>query len=177
MQIPDTLPGITHSMVSTPRLEQHVYFSGQEGGIPVIFLHGNFSAALYWEQTMLDLPDAYHGVAPDLRGYGWSEDKLINSTRGMRDWSDDLLALMDTLEIGRAHLVGWSMGCGVIYRFMTDHPEKVISATLISPVSPYGFGGTKDFNRNALLCRLCRLWWGCGQPNLHSTHPDGRPEC
>ena len=144
MDIPAPLTGITHKMVRTPRLDQHVYFSGPEDGIPVLFLHGNFAAGLYWEKTMQDLPLGYRGIAPDLRGYGWTEDKLVDSTRGMREWSDDLNDLMLSLGIPRAHLVGWSMGGGVAYRFVTDYPGKTISMTLISPVSPYGFGGTED---------------------------------
>lgn len=144
MDKPAPLPGIVTRMVETPRLTQHVYFSGPEDGIPVVFLHGNFSAALYWEETMLALPAGYRGIAPDLRGYGWTEDKLIDSTRGMADWSDDVAALLDTLQIERAHFVGWSMGAGILYRFIADHPARVLTATLICPVSPYGFGGTKD---------------------------------
>ena len=38
------------------------------------------------------------------------------------------------------HLVGWSMGGGVAMQYALDHP--VLSLTLESPVSPYGFGGT-----------------------------------
>jgi pimeloyl-ACP methyl ester carboxylesterase len=143
MEKPAPLSGITTQMVTTPRLKQHVYFSGPAGGIPVIFLHGNFSAALYFEEIMLALPPGYRGIAPDLRGYGWTEDQLIDSTRGMRDWSDDLNDLMVALGIDQAHLVGWSMGGGVIYRFLADYPGKARSVTLICPVSPYGFGATK----------------------------------
>jgi pimeloyl-ACP methyl ester carboxylesterase len=143
MEKPDALPGITNQVMKTKRLEQNVYFSGAETGVPVIFLHGNFSAALYWEETMLALPDGFRGIAPDLRGYGWTEDKIADSTRGMRDWSDDLAALLDELQISQAHFVGWSMGGGIIYRFIIDHAPRVLSATLISPVSPYGFGGSK----------------------------------
>jgi pimeloyl-ACP methyl ester carboxylesterase len=138
-----TLEGVTSKFVQTDRLEMHVLFSGPEDGIPVVFLHGNFSAALYWEETMLALPADYRAIAPDLRGYGWTEDKLVDATRGMRDWSDDLGALFAVLGIERAHLVGWSLGGGVIYRFLIDHARKVSSVTLIAPVSPYGFGGTK----------------------------------
>ena len=143
MQKPDVLQGIKNKTIKTKRLEQNVYFSGKENGIPIVFLHGNFSAALYWEETMLALPDGFWGVAPDLRGYGWTEDKIADSTRGMRDWSDDLAALLDALEIKAAHFVGWSMGAGILYRFIIDHAPQVLSATLICPVSPYGFGGSK----------------------------------
>lgn len=143
MQKPAPLSGITNHDVTTSRLTHNVYFSGPENGTPVVFLHGNFSAALYWEETMLGLPAGYRGIAPDLRGYGWTEDKVADSTRGMREWSDDLAALFDALGLKKAHLVGWSMGAGVIYRFITDYAERVLSATLIAPVSPYGFGGSK----------------------------------
>ncbi len=137
------LEGITSRIIQTDRLKTHVLFSGPKDGIPVVFLHGNFSAALYWEETMLALPANYRAIAPDLRGYGWTEDKLVDGTRGARDWSDDLATLYASLGIETAHLVGWSLGGAVIYRFLIDHPEKVLSVTLISPVSPYGFGGSK----------------------------------
>ena len=137
------LEGITSQKVQTERLNIHLLTCGPQEGMPVIFLHGNFSSAVYWEETMLALPTGYRAIAPDLRGYGWTEDKLIDATRGFGDWSDDLDALFSTMGIARAHLVGWSMGGGLIYRFLIDHPGKVLSATLVSPVSPYGFGGTK----------------------------------
>jgi pimeloyl-ACP methyl ester carboxylesterase len=139
-----TMAGINSQFVQTDRIRTHVLTCGPEGGVPVVFLHGNFSAALYWEETMLALPEGYRAIAPDLRGYGWTEDKLIDATRGMGDLSDDLEALFTSLEIDKAHLVGWSLGGGVIYRFLIDHPEKVLSVTLVAPVSPHGFGGTKE---------------------------------
>lgn len=130
-------------MVSTPRLVQHVLRSGPANGVPVIFLHGNFSSALYWEETMLALPPAYQGLAPDLRGYGWTEDQLVAAANGVGDWADDIVALLDTLGLAKAHFVGWSLGAGVLYGIMTAHPGRVLSATLVCPVPPYGFGGTK----------------------------------
>ena len=138
-----TLEGITSEMVQTAQLKVHVLSCGPDDGTPVVFLHGNFSAAAFWEETMLALPPGFRGLAPDLRGYGWTEDTLIDATRGMADWSDDLAALYAALRIEQAHLVGWSLGGGVLYRFLIDHPEKALSVTLVAPVSPYGFGGTK----------------------------------
>lgn len=137
------LPGITSKMIGTPRLKQHVLFSGPEDGIPVVFIHGNFSAATYWEELMLAMPPQYRCIAPDLRGYGDTEDRLIDGTRGARDWADDLKALSDALGSKAGHLVGWSAGGGVILQFALDYPELVASLTLVAPVSPYGFGGTK----------------------------------
>jgi pimeloyl-ACP methyl ester carboxylesterase len=117
--------------------------SGPDGGVPLIFLHGNASSALFFEETMLALPTGFRAIAPDLRGYGWTEDRLVDATRGYRDWADDLVELMDVLGIEKAHLAGWSAGCGIVYRFVADHAARVLSVTLIAPVSPYGFGGTR----------------------------------
>jgi pimeloyl-ACP methyl ester carboxylesterase len=139
-----TLSGITSRMIATPRLNQHVLFAGPEGGEPVVFIHGNFSAAAYFEETMLAMPSKYRSIAPDLRGYGDTEDKLIDGSRGAQDWSDDLKALSDALGDRPGHLVGWSNGAAAAMQFALDYPGLVASMTLISPVSPYGFGGTKD---------------------------------
>lgn len=136
--------GITSQTVKTDRLTFNVLTSGPQDGVPVVFLHGNFSAAFFWVDTMLALPAEYRAVAPDMRAYGWTEPKPIDATRGYRDWSDDLEALFVSMGIEKAHLIGWSLGGGMIYRFMIDHPERVLSAAFVCPVSPYGFGGTKD---------------------------------
>ena len=42
----------------------------------------------------------------------------------------------------QVHLVGWSMGGGVAMQLVIDDPSRVLSVTLVNPVSPYGFGGT-----------------------------------
>jgi len=138
-----TLPSIASKRVPTKRINTHVLFSGPEDGLPVILIHGNFSSATYFEETMLAMPAKYRCIAPDLRGYGDTEDLLVDGTRGARDWSDDLKALSDKLGDRPGHLVGWSLGGGVVMQFALDYPELVASLTLISPISPYGFGGTK----------------------------------
>ena len=141
-----TLPGIESKMVTTPRLNMHVLFSGAEGGTPVLFVHGNASSASYWEEIMLKLPAGFRGVAPDLRGYGDTEDKLIDATRGAGDFVDDLLALMDALQAEKAHLIGHSMGGTLVTNLIAAASDRVLSGTLVNPGSPYGFGGSKGLD-------------------------------
>lgn len=138
-----TLPGITSHQISTSRLQTHVLTSGPADGEPVIFVHGNASSATFWEETMLALPPRYRAIAPDLRGYGETEDLLINAANGARDWSEDLKALSDALGPRPAHLIGWSLGAAPVLQFALDYPGLVRSITLVNPISPYGFGGTK----------------------------------
>jgi pimeloyl-ACP methyl ester carboxylesterase len=143
------LPGITATRVQTPRLTQHVlHAEGSEPAGPgeaVLFVHGNVSSALFWQQPLLALAetDRMRALAVDLRGYGDTDPLPIDATRGVRDWSDDVAALVETLGLDRVHLVGWSMGGGVVLQYLLDHPESVASVVLVAPVSPYGFGGTR----------------------------------
>ena len=142
------LKGVSSVTVATPRLRTHFLTSGPDEGTPVIFVHGNVSSSRFWEETLAALPLRYRGIAPDLRGFGDSETKPVDATRGLRDFSDDLHSLVETLGLSaggrKLHLVGWSVGGGVIMQYAIDHPEEVASLVLVDPLSPYGFGGTKN---------------------------------
>lgn len=137
----------TARRIKTGRLETRVLFAGPEDGTPIIFVHGNLSAATWWEDTMLRLPDGFRAIAPDLRGYGEADATAkVDATRGMKDFADDLASLCDELNISKAHWVGHSLGGAALWQVMTDYPLLVRSVTQVCPGSPYGFGG-------------CRLGW------------------
>lgn len=140
------LEGVSSRTVDTERLRTHLLESGPGDGIPVLFVHGNASSSRFFEETLVALAssDRYRGLAPDLRGFGGSETKPIDATRGLADFSDDLRALVDALGLGEVHLVGWSAGGMVAMQYAIDRPDAVASLTLVNPMSPYGFGGTKD---------------------------------
>lgn len=138
------LAGIRSTFVDSARLKQHVLACGSEDGPVVAFIHGNFSSSTYYEELMVAMPPRFRCLAVDLRGYGDTEPRVIDATRGARDWSDDLAELMATLHIERAHWVGWSAGAAPIMQLNLDHPTLVASLTLVAPVSPFGYGGTRD---------------------------------
>ena len=139
------LDGVTARTVTTARLTTRVLFSGPDDGIPVLFIHGNFSSATWWEETLVALPPRYRGIAPDQRGFGKADpDVKVDATRGMRDFVDDALALMDHLGHDRFHLVGNSLGGLVVWWMLADAPQRLASVTLAGPGSPFGFGGTRD---------------------------------
>lgn len=136
---------ITSRTIETARLNTSVLERAAQGKANrnVLLVHGNVSSGEFFRDLMNSLPADVHVVAPDLRGYGQSEAKPVDATRGVRDWADDLRALMDALNWKSAHLLGWSMGGGVIMQAAIDAPERVDSLTLVSPVSPFGFGGVQ----------------------------------
>lgn len=139
-------PGITASQIRTSRMLTNVNTVGDAAGIPAVLVHGNVSSNRFFDELLLALPAGYYGIAPDLRGFGASATLPVDATRGVRDWSDDLHALFAAMDLtGRPlHLLGWSMGGGIVMQYALDHPAQVASLTLQAPVSPYGFGGTTD---------------------------------
>jgi pimeloyl-ACP methyl ester carboxylesterase len=145
--------GIEQVRVGARGITQNVLVRGPVDGPPVLLVHGNCSSAGYWLPLLRHLPDTLRIVAPDLRGYGDSETAPVDATRGLRDFADDVAALLDgpgpdepTLFApgARPVVASHSMGGGVAMHLAVDHPERVAALLLESPVSPYGFGGTRD---------------------------------
>jgi len=131
------------SMIDTPRLRTWTRRAGPPDAPVVVLVHGNVSSGVFFEPLIDNLASGHHVVAPDFRGYGGSERRAIDATRGVRDLSDDLAALIDTLGlVAPLHLLGWSAGGGVVMQYAIDHPDRVASVILESGMSPFGFGGT-----------------------------------
>src|SRR3954463_6083824 len=167
------LPGIAATRVATPRLTQNVpHTAGSEPGTgsgeAVLFVHGNVSSALFWQQPLLALAGSgrVRALAVDLRGFGGTDPLPVDATRGLRDWADDVAALVDTLGVDCVHLVGWSMGGGVVLQYLLDHPQKVASVALVAPVSPYGFGGTAGPEGSRVHESGCGSGAGGGNPDF-----------
>jgi len=111
-------------------------------GPALVLLHAFPFDRRMWSHELARLSDARRVIAVDLRGFGDSETLPVDATRGVRDFSDDVLSVLDALGVQRFHVVGWSMGGGVAMQYVIDHADRVAGLTLVNPVSPYGFGGT-----------------------------------
>ena len=139
---------VSSRTITTARGRTRLLSSGDPAGPPVVFVHGNVSSAGFFTDTMASLPPRYHALAFDLRGFGDAEALPVDATRGLRDFSDDLRALLTHPEVAsegrKVHLVGWSVGGGVIMQYAVDHPSDIASLTLMAPMSPHGFGGMRD---------------------------------
>lgn len=152
----ELLPGVESRSVTTNRLRTHYYQAGPDSGIPVVMIHGNLSTGRFFEHLWPGAPDRYRFIAPDMRSFGRSDPAPIDATRGLDDWADDTIALLETMEIETPpHLVGWSTGGAAIASFAMKRPAA--SLTFIDPVSPFGFGGT---HRDGTPCRPD--WAGTG---------------
>ena len=74
-------------------------------------------------------PD-FRGIAVDLRGYGDSQKPDSGFT--IKQFSKDLIALADKLEIERPIWVGVSMGGMILQQLALDYPERVRALVLVS---------------------------------------------
>jgi pimeloyl-ACP methyl ester carboxylesterase len=159
------LPGITAERVPTSRLTANVLSVAGRTGQPVLFVHGNVSSSLFWQPTMLALPDGYRPLAVDLRGFGDTDPEPVDATRGLGDYADDLAAVIEALGLPSAHLVGWSMGGGAVLQYLAERPaaHRAASVTLVAPVSPFGFGGT--YGPDGALCDPDGAGSGAGAVN------------
>src|SRR6201995_3694505 len=159
------LPGIIARRVPTDRLTSAVLEVTGRTGPPVLFVHGNVSSSLFWQPTMLALPPGLRPLAIDLRGFGDTDPAPVDATRGLRDYSDDLAAAIAALGLDTVHLVGWSMGGGVVLQYLAARPgaHRAASLTLVDPVSPFGFGGTRGVD--GILCDPYGAGSGGGSAN------------
>ena len=103
------------------------------GRAPVLLLHGLASNMTRWsefvERTTLD--EDRDVVRVDLRGHG---DSPTRGRVSLELWSDDLLALLDSLAAPRALLVGHSLGAQVALACAARAPGRVAALVLIDPV-------------------------------------------
>ena len=113
-----------------------IYYKDWGSGAPVVFSHGWPLTADSWESQMLFLADqGYRVIAHDRRGHGRSSQPWHGNE--MDTYADDLAALLDTLDVKGAALVGFSTGGGEVARYIGRHgTARVKKAGLISAVPP-----------------------------------------
>jgi 3-oxoadipate enol-lactonase len=105
-----------------------VYYEDYGSGIPIVFAHGAGGNAAIWFEQIAAFSDTYRCVAFDHRTFARSPaDPATLSTTQFRD---DLLAILDALDIEKAHLVAQSMGGFTCLRLLLDFPERVLSLTM-----------------------------------------------
>jgi len=137
------IPNIKRNEIKTNRLTMSYLEKGDPTKELIILIHGNTSSNLFYLENMEELCKDFHVIAPDLRGYGYSEKLPIDATGGLRVWSEDIRSFIQALSFTKKpHLLGWSMGGGIVMQYAIDYPSDIASITLVNPLSPFGYSGT-----------------------------------
>ena len=119
------------NQVKLPYFEQ-----GDPSGVPVLLLHGYADSWHTFELVLPHLPEFIHVFALTQRGHG----DASRPTAGYRshDFSADLAAFMDALNLDAAVIAGGSSGGFVARRFAIDQPERTLGLVLMG--SPFTLG-------------------------------------
>lgn len=135
-----------------------LYYEVQGSGKPVVLIHGWPLSGRAWEAQLPALVEAgYQVITYDRRGFGQSSKSWEGYDYDTL--AQDLKALMETLDLNDATLVGFSMGGGEVARYLGKYgSERISKAVLASAVPPYLYkaddnpdGGLEDTDIQAFL--------------------------
>ncbi|MFF1378011.1 alpha/beta fold hydrolase [Streptomyces sp. NPDC058308] len=98
----------------------------------LLLVMGAQASGLGWPEPLVDALAAHHHVIRyDHRDTGRSSRSFDEHPYAVTDLARDVVAVLDGLGVGRAHLVGLSLGGMLCQLVLADHPERVLSATLM----------------------------------------------
>ncbi|QUD82422.1 alpha/beta fold hydrolase [Gordonia polyisoprenivorans] len=130
--------------------------SGEVPGadIPIVLLHGFPERAACWNLVTPILNErGYRTVAPDQRGYSPRARPAAVRDYRISELARDVIALADTLDAPKIHLVGHDWGSGVAWAVAADYPDRV--ATLTALAVPHPGAYLRAMPRGQLL----RSWY------------------
>src|SRR5512146_125874 len=115
----------------------NLYYEIAGEGPDIVLVHAGFVDHRMWDEQFAAFAQRYRVVRYDMRGFGVSR-----FTQGPFAHRRDLQQLLQALGIAHAHLVGCSMGGGVVIDFALDYSGMADSLVLVnSALGGYPFQG------------------------------------
>jgi len=99
------------------------YYSEQGEGDPVVLLHGGGVNSDSWYFQIPALAEHYRVPAPEARGHGRTAD--VEGPMTFEALASDTVDFLEALDLGPAHLIGWSAGGTVALRTALRRPDLV----------------------------------------------------
>ncbi|MFH8785795.1 alpha/beta fold hydrolase [Streptomyces roseoverticillatus] len=98
----------------------------------LLLIMGAQASGLGWTEELTDALAARHRVIRyDHRDAGRSTWSFDEQPYRITDLADDALAVLDAHGVERAHIVGLSLGGMLAQLLLADHPDRILSATLM----------------------------------------------
>jgi pimeloyl-ACP methyl ester carboxylesterase len=108
------------------------YYTKGKVGDPVVLIHG-FTVDTRWNWESMGLIDLlsenFQVIGMDVRGHGESGAPHDRSLYGL-ELLRDVTRLLDRLDIGKAHFLGYSMGGEIALAYLAYHPDRVLKTVI-----------------------------------------------
>ncbi len=143
--------GVRHRFVDADGLAVHIAEAGDEDAPPILLLHGFPQHWLMWRGVIEQLAPQFRLIAPDLRGFGWTEAPG-NGYDG-ETFATDQVHLLDALEIESIKVIGHDWGGWTSFLLGIEHPERV--ERMIVCNSPHPWPNVEP----RLALELWRSWY------------------
>jgi pimeloyl-ACP methyl ester carboxylesterase len=125
--------GHREQIANTPRGPLAYYRFGH--GSPLLLVTGYRATVSEWDAAFLAELAKHHDVIVfDNRGIGRSMPDASNFT--IDDMASDTAALIDSLALKHATVVGWSMGGSIVQQLAIDKPQAIGKMVLMSALAP-----------------------------------------
>lgn len=108
----------------------HLYYETRGSGKPLVLIHGGVSASEAFGPNLEELARSREVIAVHLQGHGRTRD--IARPLRFESMADDVAALIKQLGLGKADVMGYSLGGGVALQTVIRHPEVVNRLILVS---------------------------------------------
>ena len=115
-----------------------LHYEVEGHGPPLVLQHGLGGSAEVWRQLgyAAALRDNYQVIMLDARGHGSSDKPHDRAAYGLRSHVADVLAILEALQLSKAHFLGYSMGGLIGFGLAKYAPERVESL-VIGGAHPY----------------------------------------
>ncbi|MGJ5891624.1 alpha/beta fold hydrolase [Streptomyces niveiscabiei] len=115
-----------------PRTRLWAEERGDPHAPPLLLVMGAQASGLGWPEPLVDLLAARHRVIRyDHRDTGRSTWGFDERPYPITALARDAVAVLDAFGVSRAHVVGLSLGGMLTQLLLADHPERLLSATLM----------------------------------------------
>jgi pimeloyl-ACP methyl ester carboxylesterase len=131
----DRAPGPTSHTYFSQRLRLHYVDWGNPDRPALLLIHGGRDHCRNWDWTAAALRDAWHVIAPDLRGHGdsqWSPDGSYT----MAGYIYDLAQLIHQQRLAPVAIIAHSLGGQIALRYAGLYPEAVAKLAAIEGIGP-----------------------------------------
>lgn len=102
----------------------HYIVEGQ--GPPIVMLHASMGSYAEWHYAdyINSLKNEYKLILIDLRGHGESDRPRDIKSYSSKDFTSDVIAVLNDLNISKAHCWGYSMGGTIAFFLSRDYSER-----------------------------------------------------